>query len=80
MNQFRSERKINKMNEFFENIMQVGFMTETVGDWTWDMVYAFAIKCYNLFLAFFYFNIIKFVVFEVQKIVRRLKKFSNGGF
>ena len=68
------------MNEFFTNMMQFGFMTEPVGGWTWDMVYAFAIKCYNLFLMFFYFNIFKFTVLEVQKIVRRMKKFTNRGY
>ena len=68
------------MNEFFTNLMQFGFMTEPVGDWSWDMVYSFAIKCYNLFLMFFYFNIFKFVILEFQKIVRRMKKFTNRGY
>ena len=66
------------MNDFFTNLMQFGFMTENVDNWTWSMVYAFAIKCYNLFLLFFYFNVFKFVVYEFQKIVRRMKKFTSG--
>lgn len=66
------------MNEFFTNLMQFGFMTECPDTWTWTMVYNFAVKCYNLFLMFFYFNIMKFVVREFQYIVRRMKKFTNG--
>lgn len=68
------------MNDLFTNFMQFGFITESVGEWNWQQCCDFAIKCYNLFLMFFYFNIIKFTVIQVQHIVRRMKKFTNRGF
>jgi len=67
------------MNEFFTNVMSWGFMPETINVevWDWQTCCNFAIKCYNLFLAFFYFNILKFVVHTVQVSVRRFKRWTN---
>lgn len=65
------------MNNFFTNLMQFGFMTESAGSWNWQMCCDFAIKCYNLFLMFFYFNIFKFVVRTVQVTIRRMKRWTN---
>ncbi|MBQ8527248.1 MAG: hypothetical protein IJ429_02125 [Lachnospiraceae bacterium] len=38
----------------------------------------FALRCYNLFLAFFYFNIIKYFVTTAQRCMRRMSKFTRG--
>lgn len=45
---------------------------------TAQMCIDFAIRCYNLFLLFFYFNVIKFVVTTAQRCMRRMSKFTRG--
>lgn len=61
----------------FPDLQTFGFYTESLGVWTWQDCYDFALKCYNLFLTFFYFNILKYVIHCVQTVVRRMKKWTN---
>lgn len=57
-----------------------GFINETIST---DVLTAqtcidFAIRCYNLFLLFFYFNIFKYVTTTAQRCMRRMSKFTRG--
>lgn len=61
----------------FSNLQTFGFYTQSLGEWDWQSCCDFALKCYNLFLMFFYFNIIKYLLRTVQTAVRRLKKWTN---
>lgn len=56
------------------------FFMETISTdvLTSQMCIDFAIRCYNLFLLFFYFNVIKFVVTTAQRCMRRMSKFTRG--
>lgn len=56
------------------------FFMETISTdvLTPQMCIDFAIKCYNLFLLFFYFNVVKFVVTTTQRCMRRLSKWTRG--
>lgn len=57
-----------------------GFYLQTVpiDALTDQMCIDFALKCYNLFLLFFYFNVIKYVITIGQRCMRRLSKFTRG--
>lgn len=46
-------------------------------EFDWQMMCDFALKCYNLFLLFFYFNVAKFIIRTLQYTVRRLSRFSR---
>lgn len=63
---------------FFDNLQSFGFYTQSLGAWDWQSCCDFALKCYNLFLLFFYFNIIKFIVRTAQTVVRRFKRWTNS--
>lgn len=56
-----------------------GFFTETINAsaMTDQMMVDFALKCYNLFLLNFYFQIMKWMVASVQRVVRRFGKFNR---
>lgn len=57
-----------------------GFFVETVSENTVNMVGGdinFAMKCYNLFLLYFYFEIMKFVIQVVQFSIRKMSRFSK---
>lgn len=56
------------------------FFMETISTdiLTPQMCIDFAIRCYNLFLLYFYFNVIKFVVTTAQRCMRRMSKFTRG--
>ena len=56
---------------------QFGFFTESLGHWDWVFACDFALKCYNLFLLYFYFEIAKFIVCYTQKIIRRFKRATD---
>ena len=43
----------------------------------WDMVCDFALKCYNLFLLYFYFCVAKFAIQTVQRCCRRFSKLGK---
>ena len=63
------------------NLQQFAFLTETVSENTVNVIGGninFAMKCYNLFLAFFYFEIMKFILEFVPRCVRRMSKFTRG--
>lgn len=57
-----------------------GFYLQTVSTDTLtpQMCIDFALKCYNLFLLFFYFNVIKYVITIAQRCMRRLSKWTRG--
>lgn len=61
------------------DINNFGFFLEKISgaEMTWDMQVDFMLKCYNLFLLYFYFEIMKFVIGIVQRIVRRASKFDH---
>lgn len=61
------------------DITNFGFFTQTIADadFTSQMMCDFALKCYNLFLLYFYFQVIKFTVITVQKSVRRFSKWMR---
>lgn len=63
------------------NLTEFGFMIESVSENTVNMVGGdinFAMKCYNLFLLFFYFEIMKFIIEFVPRCIRRMSKFTRG--
>lgn len=64
------------------DITNFGFYMESIpwDSWNNQMALDFALKCYNLFLLYFYFNVMKFAVTTFQRIVRRMSKFTNGRF
>ena len=59
------------------NSVQFGFITQQIqaSTFDWQAQVDFICKCYNLFLLFFYFEIMKFVLGVVQRVVRRMSKF-----
>lgn len=65
------------MNGFDLNTF--GFFTQSIpaADFTWDMVCDFALKCYNLFLLYFYFCVAKFAIQTVQRCCRRFSKLGK---
>ena len=62
------------------DINTFGFFTQTIpaDAFTADMMCDFALKCYNLFLLYFYFSVLKWVVCVVQRCARRFSKFTRG--
>ncbi len=60
-----------------DSILQFNFITQTVSEWSEVQAMNFAIKFYNLFLLFVYFEIARFIIYEIQVIARRFKKFTN---
>ena len=57
-----------------------GFFVETVSENTVNMVGGdinFAMKCYNLFLLYFYFEIMKYAIQCVQFAIRKMSRFSK---
>lgn len=69
--------EVNKMNGF--DLNSFGFFTQSIpaADFTWDMVCDFALKCYNLFLLYFYFCVAKFAIQTVQRCCRRFSKLGK---
>lgn len=63
------------------DINTFGFFTQTIPEaqFTWQMACDFALKCYNLFLLYFYFNVLKFAITTIQRCVRRFSKITKGG-
>lgn len=61
------------------DINTFGFFTQVVpaADFDWQMACDFALKCYNLFLLYFYFEILKFVISTVQRCSRRFNKING---
>ena len=62
------------------DLTSFGFITETVSENTIQVVGGsvnFAMKCYNLFLLYFYFEIMKFVLQFVPECIRRMSKFER---
>lgn len=59
------------------NSVQFGFITQQISasSFDWQAQIDFACKCYNLFLLYFYFEIMKYVLGVVQRAVRRMSKF-----
>lgn len=63
------------------DLMSFGFMTQTVSENTVNMVGGdinFAMRCYNLFLLYFYFEIMKYVIKCVQFAMRKMSRFDRG--
>ena len=63
------------------DLTSFGFITETVSENTIQVVGGsvnFAMKCYNLFLLYFYFEIMKFVLKFVPECIRRMRKFERN--
>lgn len=62
------------------DINSFGFFTTTIpeSEMTAQMMCDFALKCYNLFLLYFYFSVMKFVITTVQRCIRRFTKLSRG--
>lgn len=57
-----------------------GFFVESVSENTVQMVGGdinFAMKCYNLFLLYFYFEIMKYVIKCCQFAIRKMSRFSR---
>lgn len=65
------------MNGF--DLNSFGFFTQSIpaAEFSWDMVCDFALKCYNLFLMYFYFCIAKFAVQTVERCCRRFSKLGK---
>lgn len=56
------------------------FFTESVSENTVQVTGGdinFAMKCYNLFLLYFYFEIMKFVIKSCQFAIRKMSRFSK---
>lgn len=55
---------MNDLLSVSANSIQFGFITEQIQAeaFTWQSQIDFITKCYNLFLLFFYFQIMKFVI------------------
>lgn len=63
------------------NLTEFGFLVETVSENTVNVTGGtinFAMKCYNLFLLYFYFEIMKFILTFVPHCIRRMSKFTRG--
>lgn len=62
------------------DLTSFGFITQSVSENTIQVVGGsvnFAMKCYNLFLLYFYFEIMKFVLDFVPRCIRRMSKFER---
>lgn len=61
------------------DIQQFGFIIDQIAasSFDWQAQIDFICKCYNLFLLYFYFEIMKFVINVIQRCVRRMSKFSK---
>lgn len=66
------------MDSVSANTLTFGFIQhiESSG-FDWQSQVDFLCKCYNLFLLYFYFEIMKYVVSVVQKVIRRASRFSK---
>lgn len=63
------------------NLTEFGFMLESVSENTINVAGGtinFAMKCYNLFLLYFYFQIMKFILEFVPRCIRRMSKFTRS--
>lgn len=63
------------------NLTEFGFLVESVSENTVQIVGGsvnFAMKCYNLFLLYFYFQIMKFCLEFIPRCIRRMSKFTRG--
>lgn len=63
------------------NLTEFGFLVESVSENTVNVAGGtinFAMKCYNLFLLYFYFEIMKFILTFVPQCIRRMSKFTRG--